>query len=421
MEYTLKRSRVCLAGRFNAKKGLTPEDLNPTDWKRITMSKSDYEAMKGHYFQSFLRSMLEVADVEKQVVCRYEMVFPKQFDQLMALVAEAGTQTSYPCKINNIRLWFFPYDMVLFSIDIEEFPESFSNLTLMHRKWKAWQSNYNEFHTKELDEMLRPLAQLTPSQCPSQITYSGTKIRQYQAIEIDITNGDSETVTIKDDLLYELGTFSDIGIVEDKDPKKSFKPSTDYYNQIIRENTLSVFSNWKALALNDSFTVLTIDDFFIKKEFEENFELLYMRCLFEEFYCFDRNNLYREKKETDIDSKGIETEISYMEQHYFYDEFCFDFNTPLMYQAMAKGLELQKDREQLTQHVKQALRDARQERNNSAVNFVQIFAVFSVIWTIHAMLIDGTCSAFFSLLVALLITALLLKRPQLLTRLLQNN
>lgn len=428
MEHLLKKSRVCLAGRLNAIVGLNPKMLDKSsDWERIKIKKSqdEYNNMKSRYYQSLLQSMIEIDDEVEHSVCHYKMKLPNQSDNLIYLKNDDKEQFYYPCKVKSVRLWFFPYKLVLFSIDIEESAESFSDITLMHRKWKTWPSNYEEFHTRELDILLSPLTQLTKNNDPSQITYSGTKIRQFQAIETEALTDEFEVKTIKDELLYELGTFSDIGVVADSNPKRSFKPSTDYYNQIIRDNTLSVYSNWKALALNDSFTVLAIDDFFIKNEFEEDFELLYMRCLLEEFYCFDRNNLYREGKA--VSPQKIESEIAYMEQHYFFDDMSYDFLPPIMYRTMAKGFDLQKDRDQLIQNVKQALRDARQERNSSAVNFVQIFAIFSVVWTIHEMItkifpcVGGATSAIIALIIAVVITILLLDWPLLLTRLFHNN
>ena len=425
MNHKLKNSRVCLAGRLDAKNGLTPEKLSSSDWKRVKMSKSDYDSMKSFYYESLVRSMAEIDGEENPTVCRYEMNLPSACDNLIVLKEDAGKIIKYPCAIRKVQIWFFPFDIVLFSIEIWETASSLSDLSLMHSLWKDWFKNYGVFHTVELDNLLNPLTELSQNKNPAMITYSGTKVRQFQVINTKMSKGESDETTINDELLYEIGSFSTIGIVADSDQTKSFKPSMDYYNEIIRDNTLSVYSNWKALALNDSFTILTIDDFFINNEFEENFNLLYMRCLFEEFYCFDRNNLYREGHA--VNSKEIENEIAYMEQHYFFEDMSYNFLPPLMYRAMAKGLELQKDRDQLTQHIKQALREARQERNNSAVNFVQIFAIFSVFWTIHEMIItiwpcaNGAVSAFSALAVALIITILLLKWPSLLTRLFQNN
>ena len=429
----LRQSRVCLAGRLNARQGLKHEDLPLSQWSPVEMSKDVFEKLQSTYYPSLLTSMNSIVGNKEQSVFRYEMKILGVRDNLIFLPKKNNEGHLYPCKIINVRLWFFPFEITLFSIEIEEHTDSFSDLISMHSKWKKWNDEYEAFHTDELDKLLEPLSKLTKSGLPSQITFSGTKIRQYQVVESDVLN---------DDLIYEIGTFSPIGVVKDDNLTRDYKPSNDYYQMIIKENILSAYSNWKALALNDSFTVMTLDSYYSQSEFDEYYEsgilkdagyryfdLLYMRCLFEEFYCFDRNNSYRESATNNkkIDFEKIEEEIAYMEQHFFFEDMSYDFLPPLMYRAMAKGLNLQKDREQLTQHVKQSLREARHERDNRAVNFVQIFAAVSVIWTIREMLVaiskdtwSGPIMAFLFLIVALILIIVLLIWPQLFTKLLHN-
>lgn len=426
----LKQSRVCLAGRLNALQGLKHEDLPSSLWTSFEMSKEVFDKLQRTYYRSLLTSMNTIGGNEKQSVFCYEMNITGKSDNLVFL----NKGHLYPCNIKSVRLWFFKFDIILFSIEIEEHTDSFSDLTLMHSKWKKWNDEYKDFHTEELDKLLEPLSQLTISGQPSQITFAGTKMRQYQVVESNVLN---------DDLLYEIGTFSVIGVVNDDNLTRVYKPSDGYYQMIISENVLSAYSNWKALALNDSFTVLALDNYYSISEFDEYdkegnlidtgyryFDLLYMRCLFEEFYCFDRNNRFHESAKNvseRIDSEKIENEIAYMEQHFFFEDMSYDFLPPLMYRAMAKGLNLQKDREQLTQHVKQSLRDARHERDNRAVNFVQIFAAISVIWTIREMLtkiwkcLDNEETALVFFIISLLATFVLLKYPKLFTKLLHNN
>ena len=404
-------------------------------WDTMYMTKEKNKKLQRTYYPSLLTSMNTIVGNEKQSVFCYEMNITGKSDNLVFLPKKDNKGHLYPCNIKSVRLWFFKFGIILFSIEIEEHTDSFSDLTLMHSKWKKWNEEYDAIHTEELDSLLKPLAQLTPNSLASEITFAGTKMRQYQVVESNVLN---------DDLLYEIGTFSTIGVVNDENHTRSYKPSDDYYQKIIKENVLSAYSNWKALALNDSFTVMALDDYYSKSEFDEYdekgclsdtgyryFDLLYMRCLFEEFYCFDRNNSYREFVDNNskkIESEKIENEIAYMEQHYFFEDMSYDFLPPLMYRAMAKGLNLQRDREQLTQHVKQSLRDARHERDNRAVNFVQIFAAVSVIWTIREMLIaisketwSGSMTAILFLIIAMIFTIVLLKWPQLFTKLLHNN
>ena len=420
----LMNSRVCLVGRLNARQGLKHEELDePTSqWSRMEMTNEVFTKLQRTYYPSLLTSMNTISGKEIQSVFRYEMQISGKRDNLIYLPSK-NTQEKrlYPCEIKNVRLWVFPtFDIILFSIEIEEYVDSFSDLTSMHSMWKKWNEEYDNIHTKELDDLLKPLLQLTNSSKTSDIVYAGTKLRQYQVVESNV---------LDDDLLYEIGTFSSIGVVNDNNLTRSYKPSNDYYQKIIKENIVSAYSNWKALALNDSFTVLTLNNYYSLSEMDEYdtegnlkdtgyryFELLYMRCMFEEYYCFDRNNLYRESDK--IDNERIEREISSMEKHYFFDDMSYDFLPPLMYRAMAKGLELQKDREQLTQHIKQSLRETRQGINNTAVNFVQIFAVFSVFWTIRDIILaicpcmDKAVSAIIAGLVSLVCTIILLKWPQ---------
>lgn len=428
----LRQSRVCLAGRLDAPQGLKPEALSSSKWNPFEMSDDVFQKLQSTYYPSLLTSMNSVAGYNEQSVSCYRMNITGKSENIILLPKKGNKDNIYPCIIKDIRLWFFPFDIILFSIEIEEHTDSFSDLTLMHSKWKKWNDEYDNFCTEDLNDLLDPLVKLTKSCSPSKITFAGTKMRQYQVVESNV---------LDDDLLYEIGTFSAIGIVKDNNLARAYKPSNDYYQMIVNENVVSAYSNWKALALNDSFTVLALDDYYSLSEFDEYdnagnlidtgyryFDLLYMRCLFEEFYCFDRNNSYRESTDNKIDSGKIEEEIAYMEQHFFFEDMSYDFLPPLIYRAMAKGVNLHEDREQLTHNVKQSLREKRHERDNRAVNSVQILAAITVIWTIREMVIAiWPCSgenreiAIFFVIIALVSTFVLLKYPQHIIKLLNNN
>ncbi|MBP5190642.1 MAG: hypothetical protein J6031_06985, partial [Bacteroidales bacterium] len=165
----------------------------------------------------------------------------------------------------------------------------------------------------------------------------------------------------------------------------SFKPANDYLDSILKNNTVSAFSNWKALALNDTFTVLANDNAFAEFEPDYNyFEMLYLRCLVQEYYCFSRNNAYREGKRMSI--KNADAEIDLMVKYYFYDDMSYDFLPPLMYGAMVKGLGLEGDRHELIGRVKQDLREQRSSRNDRAVAIVKIFAMLTVVSALGEMI-----------------------------------
>jgi hypothetical protein len=397
-----KYSRSRLVGQLNVKRGLKPADLvEKSDykgmWVRYTLRDEVFNELNSTYYTAHLMAITGIEpkgtchlkDLED--VCRYDMILPKANAPLMLLDGK-----EYKCTVNRVSVWFFPCHLVLCSIEIDDSGNTLSDISKMHGRWKKWGSSYDGFCTDELDDFLNPLLMLTYDGNPLNLLFQGTKMRQYQVFQLDEEQRKAEMLQkfgiefqprIEDDLLYEMATHSPIDVVSDPDPCKSWKPSDDYFSAIIHENSVSAFSNWKALALNDTFTVMALDDVFVKSESDyQYFEMLYMRCLVQEYFCFSRNNAYRENPKMKI--ARVEREIDLMEKYYFYDDLSYDFLPPLMYKAMAKGLGLQGDREELVNHVKQALREKGRVNNDRIVAVVKIFAVLTTGWTLYSMITE---------------------------------
>ena len=417
-------STTCLVGRFNAQEGFSYQELEKIEqeknWERHFLKNAETNQLKKKYYPAHIKAMIDTGE-DYTLVRRYRLAWrEKKSLKLNRVFRKEGRVVKigqYPCWLEDVSLWFFPNGIVLFSIKFEDSGVDLNDLTWMHSQWKEWgatfdSSNSESFATPELDELLKPLAQYTQRKTAKDLTQANTKVRQYQVVQI-------EGNEIEDELLYEIGTFSRVGVIKDPELSQGFKPSNEYFKKTVAENGVSVYSDWKALALNDSFTVLAIDDKYADSELDKEgdgyryFELLYMRSLFEEYYCFDRNNLFREQKYIDVD-KQLE-EIKGMERDYFYDDLSYDFLPPLLLRAMEKGLGLQDDRKELTEHIKQAYKEDQdkkkqemlaqqnekekeqqrrneeiERRNGMIVSAVQILAVFSTLGTLYQLIIAIT-------------------------------
>lgn len=405
-----KSSRVVLVGQLNAPAGLKPEDLDGKVWKRHTLKKREFDSLNKTYYTAHILSMTEAEGEKDRAVDLAEVrrfIYSPENGNINLPLRKIDYKQNeivtlhkeYGCKVRDISVWFFPYTPVLFSVEIDDSGNALNDITLMHSQWKNWAKQYDDFFgTDKLKKILEPLLKLIcDEQSPAKLTFQDTKLRQYQVIEVD-------EPTLRDDLLYELATHSRVGLVADNNLHAPFKPSDEYFDSIIRDNSVSVFSNWKALALNDTFTVLAIDGIFMDSELDKDgdgyryFEMLYMRCLVQEYYCFSRNNDYRENPKK-LDAKDIRQEIESMEKYYFYDDLSYEFLPPLMYGAMAKGLGLDGDRRELTERVKQGLielqrreeekqrkeNEERRNRNDKVVSTVKIFAAVTIVATVSQM------------------------------------
>ena len=382
-------SYTYLVGKFSV--DLKPGDLDCYEWEDDGVTQKEYESLKAKYYSAHIDAMMRVED--RQVpdflsgICHYKARLPEKEDE-RTVEMPVGDGREYKCTLCGIDLYFFPLDIVLFSIEIDDSGNDFDSLTNMHNLWKEWGEKYEKFKCDKLNSLLKPIVQLLPDEDVTKITADGTKIRMFQIVRAS----DDE---VNDDLLYEIGTFSPIGVVH---PTKGFKkrylqPSEDYFAEVMKNNSVSAFHSWKALALNDSFTVLGVGTKYIDDKGEEKdmfnvwpwmnhyFPLLYLRCFFEKSFCFSRNNRYR--KDKDGKTSNVERllkEISNMERYYFYDDISYDFLPPMIYRAIKKGMNLETDLDEMSTHIKEALQEERRQRYNLMLYVVTAFAAFSVCW-----------------------------------------
>ena len=226
--------------------------------------------------------------------------------------------------------------------------------------------------------ILDSLKEFLPNHSIKNILGNGNKFKIFQTIQID-------TLTIEDSKLYEIGTSSPIGCVG---TDHWLAPSDDYYNSIIKQNSVSAFKNWKGLALMDSFTMLCNQNQWWRNWNELYFPLIYMRCIFEKTFCFSRNTAYRMGSNVE----NLSQEIKEMEKYYFYNNISYNFLPNLLYEAVAKGMGLSAERQELSNQVHERAKDEHDRLRESADKrmtliaiLLSAFAIFSAVWDLCSL------------------------------------
>lgn len=386
-------SHAFLVGSFNG--NVSPEILNSDNrWVKEVVSLNGeikrYDGDKGYsglctlYYKAHLDAMLEAKDVKRPKILRavrhyiYNMETEKGKGHEIILPILKGRYPNkvafeYKFRLCKLHLYFFPLNFVLFAIEIDDSGTDLDDLTAAHSFLMGyWDST--AFDNSDLSKCMEPLTSYLPQEKPCRLTKDGNKLKIFQTIKIDINN-------IEDELLYEIGTSSPIGCVKDGQ-RPDMKPADSYFKKIMDENTVATFDNWKGLALVDSFTMLGKTDSFYEKDCNYlYFPLIYLRCLFEKTFCFNRNNAYRE----DRAGSKLTWEIEQMEKFYFYDNISYNFQPNLLYQKMAKALGIKEEREELTKQVK----EKEEKRFDKILAYVAIFAVFSVVWDICSIVMKA--------------------------------
>lgn len=87
--------------------------------------------------------------------------------------------------------------------------------------------------------------------------------------------------------LLDVGTAQHVAA---KSHEHATKGSGELYDELLKSNMISVYSNWKALALFDSFTVIGNELNNIESTWGTTYLLIYVHCLKMKFYLFHVNS-----------------------------------------------------------------------------------------------------------------------------------
>lgn len=371
-----KYSHAFFVGDFNA--NITPQQLDGK-WEKVNNS-NDYTWLCSMYYQGHVDAMLDGNEKRPAFlkdVCHYIHTYKTPDEKgnnilgvPISLIGMGKEEFTYNFRLLNLHLNFFPLGIVLVGIEIDDTGTDLNELTAAHSAMVIT----NTYKRPELKSALSSLLELLSSDDVSLILGIGNKFKLYQIIQI-------ESDDIPNPLLYEVGTSSPVGCVG---TKHQLAPSKSYFDDIIDNNVVSAFNNWKGLSLMDSFTMISNatkrEDWTWDQHFHlwnsHYFQLIYLRCLFEKTFCSSRNTNYRMTDK----SQNISEEIKNMERYYFYDKISHNFLPNLLYKSMAIGLELKEERAELSNQVKERSKEEEEKRQNRITLGLSVFAVFSVAW-----------------------------------------
>ena len=364
-------------GSFNAKP--QPQNLNAEIWKKQVLPDKDYHELCSMYYRCHVDAMMEAEHQSRPDFLKQVQHYQCKVGQNVEMYLDKEKTKTHKFDLCNFHLYFFPLDVVLVGIEIDETGTDLNDLTKAHWRLANWKDYYKEFATESLNDVMVPLQQLIYGEKTEDLIEEGNNMKVFQVVQTD----DEQP---NDALLYEIATYSPIGSVNGN----TFQtPNKDYYEHIMKTNSISPFQNWKGLAMMDSFTVLASKDFSVWPFMQCYYPLVFLRCVYEKTYCVSRNIAYRLNK-----AKGnLLDEIAEMEKYYSYENISYNFLPTMLYRMMAQGMDIESDKREVSKQMKERIREMRKQkaekeaRNRSlALAFVSVFAVFSTAWGLFSLI-----------------------------------
>jgi hypothetical protein len=266
----------------------------------------------------------------------------------------------YPIEIIKTEIFSFEGHIGLFSISISpssiESIQDASNITSIIRNFDADVKDGGLWHEWISEHVLCGIKLRGDNVKADE--YSGSKFKLYTVYELEDDN------PTNNNLLFDLGTCTRLGSTEGK--IAGYIPNELYLNKIMN-NKVSVFKNWEALALFDSFTCIGsghLNDSFIA--WENTYFRLYLYRLFFKYNLYRYNSEIFESKE---DAVKVRDQFENFLNRYDISHVSFNFLSNEIFAKIGQALELDLELEKFRIRINN-LSDKIQEEQDSKTNML---------------------------------------------------
>lgn len=363
-----------LCGYFSVKSD-KPADIIASQvgyWTKVNCPEEDMAWARDLYYPEFTRFILSDVETYSHV---YDM-------DLNLSLRGGGTQT---VRLAELRVYLMPFDIIMYSIKVEQSSQQMQDVLDALFTMRNICSMKRDDQREYVEYALDPLAALNkaagnPDSLRS-LMECGNKLKIFHTLRCSEKPQDDAEF---DALLYGAGTLS---IYKENDPMGFSK---NYYDDIMSGSRVSVFNNWKALSLLDTFTIVAhdVDDFKVGIWNKEYFGKLYIYSLYRKFFLFRINDDFRSQ---DKKISAVRKDLALFEKDYIFPKVCYNFLPELVINSMEAGLDIENENVRIADMITRE-NSRREEEMGYKMNFflgvITCLTLFSAIWD-FACLMDG--------------------------------
>jgi hypothetical protein len=294
---------------------------------------------------------------------------------------------SIPFTVAYVDLFLFPDEIGLFSVKIvlnEEKP-SLDIISAFQNGIRSLESHINIQESGNtctvknfIEEGILKVLCLTDDWADY-----NPQLKIYSSIELDEDITDEEM----DSLLFDFGNMAPIGSARSKG---RFSPSASYFNQQIRENKLSVFQNWSALALYDTFTRISVNYPDQHKSWEHDYFLIYIHCLYIKFCMYIINSKITNVTHVTSGTQKLRNQFIDFVNDNYHHQISYKFLPDLLKDKIMFALEGPREIEMMEvkiNRINQHLREKRERTFNLTLLAITILSIFPVVYNFSEWLV----------------------------------
>lgn len=339
--------------------------------------RKDYKYWCQSYYESYVESLLDAGDdmALRKDLYRHTSHLVMKLDRSCEL-----QDISFRFVVKRLHMFVFTKNIAIFAIELDIPDVSPDALSSGHKKLRDVESYDLVSGMGSYLESISPVLDLCSKEeiagNYADLMESGAKLKLFQIISAP---------EISDELLFEMGTLTRTGVVNAEND--FYSPSKQYYDSIMKTNMLSVYNNWKALALLDTFTVAGVNftkSFFVWVSY---FRMIYIHSLYQKLLLVNLDRDFRFPKDS---SKpvSLEDEMKELEMYYAFPTISYNFLPQMIYEKINIGLGLQAERDQLHKYIEQEsrrLERASEKKLTRLITTLTVFTMGSVLFDVSSL------------------------------------
>ncbi len=364
-----------------------------TSWRHRIFSgdhKKTFEYLKQSYYDSYLNNILPEVRYGESTPGRLNpkilnhltlQEYLNNQDFLKGAGMVINKDTVLPFGVEYADLFLFPHDIGIFSLKISLDDPAGLNLGTVSdflnkvRNLDA-QIQYPDSETYiSVKEFLKQNF-LNGLNLEKDLSAFNPQLKTY--IQIDL----KEVITEEemDHLLYDMGNVAPIGSSKGTGV---FAPSESYFKEQVANNKISVFRNWSALALYDTFTRISMNFPDRFRSWEYDYFNLYIHCLYIKFFMYLTNSELSDVTVVSKRTEKIRDMFIEFINDYHHSHISYKFLPDLLQDRLMFSLEIQSEIERMEtkiMRINEHFQERREKSFNIALIIITLLSVFSVLY-----------------------------------------
>lgn len=200
------------------------------------------------------------------------------------------------------------------------------------------------------------------------------QLKTYAIIDLEETFPEKEL----NELLFDMGNVSPIGSAAGN---MLFSPSQEYYEEQMQNNRISIFKNWSALTLYDTFTRISMNFPDKFRTWEYDFFNVYIYSLYMKSFLYFTSTKLSDVTNASSENEKIRDQFVEFVNDYHHTQISYKFLPDLLKDKIAEALDIPAELDRMEVKIKR-INQHIQEKRQQNMNFILMAITFLGLFTL---------------------------------------